>query len=58
MNDNGIGKGASREKAQRSPYKKPVVQRVELAIDETLGGGCKATFDPCIQDDIHFDLGS
>jgi hypothetical protein len=27
--------------SQRARYEKPIVQRVELAIDETLSTGCK-----------------
>lgn len=29
----------------RLPYEKPMVQRVELAIDETLSSGCKLGTD-------------
>lgn len=29
----------------KRPYEKPMVQRVELALDETLGAGCKLGSD-------------
>ena len=32
---------ASEELTVRRPYEKPEIQRVDLALAETLGGGCK-----------------
>ena len=29
------------ERTARRPYEKPEIQRVDLALAETLGGGCK-----------------
>jgi hypothetical protein len=31
----------SDERTVRRPYEKPEIQRVDLALAETLGGGCK-----------------
>lgn len=33
---------AKEERPERQPYEKPWIQRVDLAMAETLGGGCKA----------------
>jgi len=33
------------ENEMRLPYEKPIVQRVDLALDETLGVGCKLGSD-------------
>jgi hypothetical protein len=32
---------ANEERSVRRPYEKPEIQRVDLALAETLGGGCK-----------------
>ena len=32
---------ANEERSVRRPYEKPEMQRVDLALAETLGGGCK-----------------
>ena len=52
MNNNDLNK--------RLPYEKPAIQRVELAIDETLSAGCKLGADSvCVGPPITaFDGGS
>jgi hypothetical protein len=47
-------------KESRRPYVKPEVRRVELALEETLSGGCKlwAAGSPCGEDDFSVVLES
>lgn len=45
MNKEVEGLGASEPSGLKRPYEKPVLQRVELAIDETLSSGCKLGSD-------------
>ncbi len=45
MKKDAIQQSAPREGDPRPPYEKPAVQRVELALDETLSGGCKLGTD-------------
>ena len=58
MSKNDVGEGGCGETKPRSPYEKPRVQREELAIDETLSTGCKATVEDCIATNAMFDMGS
>jgi hypothetical protein len=50
----------SSSEESRLPYDKPVIQRVELAIDETLSSGCKLGSDSgCVGPPVTaFDGGS
>ena len=41
----------------KRPYEKPQVERIELALDETLGVGCKLE-GPCTFPDPAWDGGS
>lgn len=46
------------ELTARRPYVKPAIQRVDLALAETLGEGCKLT-EPCpIEEPEFFEPGS
>ena len=56
MNDNLKIKRDERM-AEKIAYKKPALQRVELAIDETLSTGCKLD-GPCTFPNPSYDGGS
>ena len=48
----------SEELAARRPYAKPEIERVDLALAETLSTGCKMT-EPCpIEEPEFFEPGS
>ncbi len=53
MNTQTELKPADEPASSRRPYEKPLIQRVGLALEETLTAGCKL-FDGCGAD-VNFD---
>ncbi len=59
MNENeGIMMTSSATTESRRPYIKPKVQRVDLALGETLSIGCKVTLEACVDSGDDLDTGS
>ncbi len=38
----------------KQPYVKPAIERVDLALDETMSAGCKLAGTSCWEDDFTF----
>lgn len=47
MNKNRTSAETKKQDA-RPPYEKPVVRKVNLAVEETLSSGCKLDGAPCV----------